>query len=190
MENNVEQSVDNNVERSVKSRLLEFIRSQHMTVRRFEVKCGFPNAFVSNMKRSIMPDRMKIISEAFPMLNVSWLITGLGDMLIPMRPAGKENVPSSVTTMESSLVSLSERAMGSMEQLVTYHNDVSRRYQEYLERVLEMQSQTFATLEAERGNVSKLLDQLELMQQQNAKVQQQNEKLIDMLRDIIDSKLA
>ena len=176
------------MENSVKARLLEFIESQNLSVRKFEVKCGFPNAYVSNMKRSIMPDRMKVITETFPMLNVSWLMTGVGDMLLSTQTADQQASEPSMAKLEGGLARLGEQAIGSMERLVSYHSDISRRYQEYLERVMEMQNQTFTALECERANVAKLLDQLERMQQQNERVQQQNEKLIDMLRDVIGSK--
>lgn len=69
------------MDKNVRDRLRTFIASQNMSVRRFEVLCGFPNSFVSNMKRTTSPARLEIISAKFPELNISWLMTGQGEML-------------------------------------------------------------------------------------------------------------
>lgn len=65
----------------VKERLRTFIASKDMSVRRFEILCGFPNSFVSNIKRTTSPARLEVIASKFPELNITWLMTGNGEML-------------------------------------------------------------------------------------------------------------
>lgn len=69
------------MDRLVKERLRTFIASKDMSVRRFEILCGFPNSFVSNIKRTTSPARLEVITSKFPELNITWLMTGKGEML-------------------------------------------------------------------------------------------------------------
>ena len=69
------------MDRMVKERLRTFIASKDMSVRRFEILCGFPNSFVSNIKRTTSPARLEVIASKFPELNITWLMTGNGEML-------------------------------------------------------------------------------------------------------------
>ena len=69
------------MDRLVKERLRTFIASKDMSIRRFEILCGFPNSFVSNIKRSTSPTRLEVIASKFPELNITWLMTGNGEML-------------------------------------------------------------------------------------------------------------
>ena len=66
---------------SVKERLIEFINSRKISVRKFERECGLSYGYVSNMRVSLQPDKLMSISERFPELNTGWLLTGEGEML-------------------------------------------------------------------------------------------------------------
>lgn len=66
---------------SVKERLKSFVSYKEMSVRRFCIKIGVSESFVSSMRVSISPDKLSIISEKFPDLNTAWLLTGEGEML-------------------------------------------------------------------------------------------------------------
>lgn len=66
---------------TIKQRLYEFIESQNLSVREFERLCGLSNAYVSNIRSSIQPDKLQKIALQFPVLNKGWLMTGEGVML-------------------------------------------------------------------------------------------------------------
>ncbi|MBP3533440.1 MAG: hypothetical protein J6J75_03965, partial [Alistipes sp.] len=68
------------MERNLKSRLIEFIASKGMSIRRFEIECGLPNAYVSNIRNNITSRRLEVITAKFPDLNLQWLMTGEGSM--------------------------------------------------------------------------------------------------------------
>lgn len=38
-------------------------------------------SYVNSIRTGIQPDKMKIIAEKYPELNLMWLLTGEGDML-------------------------------------------------------------------------------------------------------------
>lgn len=66
---------------TVKERLIEFIKSQKLSINQFEKDCGLSGGYVRNMRRSISPDKLGSIVTNFPELNPGWLMTGEGDML-------------------------------------------------------------------------------------------------------------
>ena len=73
----------------VRDRLEYYIAHKGLSVRRFEILIGASNGYVSNIKLNITPAKQKQIQSAFPDLNMSWLLTGEGDML---RHAPSQNI--------------------------------------------------------------------------------------------------
>lgn len=67
----------------VKNRLIEFIKSQGLTISGFENIVGLSNGSVSKTTDRIRPRTLESISNKFPNLNQTWLLTGEGDMLLP-----------------------------------------------------------------------------------------------------------
>lgn len=66
----------------LRDRLIQFIKSQHLTVSKFEQIVGLSNGAVSRTNEKIRQRTLTSISDKFPFLNIDWLITGEGDMLI------------------------------------------------------------------------------------------------------------
>lgn len=73
----------------VRDRLEYYIAHKGLSVRRFEILIGASNGYVSNIKLNITPAKQKQIQSAFPDLNMSWLLTGEGEML---RQASSQNI--------------------------------------------------------------------------------------------------
>ena len=68
---------------SVKERLKLFIEYRKINVRKFENSIGVSNSYVSNIFNTIGHDIRNRIIEKYPDLNMDWLLTGLGEMIIP-----------------------------------------------------------------------------------------------------------
>lgn len=66
---------------SVKANLETFITYMGLCNKRFEETCGLSNGFVSKVGETIRTDSIKLISKAFPDLNIDWLVHGRGDMI-------------------------------------------------------------------------------------------------------------
>jgi hypothetical protein len=66
---------------TVKDRVILFIDYKGISKNAFEKACGLSTRYVSNMRQSIQPDKVKNIALAFPELNTGWLLTGEGEML-------------------------------------------------------------------------------------------------------------
>jgi transcriptional regulator with XRE-family HTH domain len=61
-------------------RLKLFIKSKGLGQTKFEERVGFSRGYISKVKTSIGADKLSNIVEAFPDLNLDWLITGKGIM--------------------------------------------------------------------------------------------------------------
>lgn len=71
----------------VKSRLIEFIDYKGMSRRSFSLGIGASSSFVNSISKSIGTEYIDRIKEKFPELNISWLMTGDGQMLNGSAPA-------------------------------------------------------------------------------------------------------
>ena len=66
---------------SVQERLDIFIKSKGLGRYQFERRVGLPQSYVANVRQAPHPQKVKMISDAFPELNIEWLITGKGEMI-------------------------------------------------------------------------------------------------------------
>lgn len=65
----------------VKERLIEYIKTTRKNISEFEREIGVSSGYISNISKSIQPDKLEIISEKHPSLNIEWLLVGIGSML-------------------------------------------------------------------------------------------------------------
>jgi phage repressor protein C with HTH and peptisase S24 domain len=65
----------------VKERLKKFVKLQEMPVREFEETIGVSNGYVNSISKSIGIDKLTLIVEKYPKLNLEWLFTGEGEPL-------------------------------------------------------------------------------------------------------------
>ena len=80
---------------TVKERLNAFLRYKEVNNSEFGRAIGVSSAFVSSIRKSIQPDKIEKIKSTFPDLNVSWLLTGEGPMLVSDAKRGAGAVASS-----------------------------------------------------------------------------------------------
>lgn len=66
---------------SVKDRLIEFLKYEGLNKSEFGRRIGVSSAFITSMRKSIQPDKIRAIKKQFPNLNTNWLLTGEGEML-------------------------------------------------------------------------------------------------------------
>lgn len=69
------------MEMSVKERLKLFLREEGIKDTDFCRTIGVSTGFISGMRVSIQPDKLKSIAINFPRLDIGWLLTGEGSML-------------------------------------------------------------------------------------------------------------
>ena len=66
---------------TIKDRVLEFIKSEEISVKRFETRASLSNGAVSKMGDNTRRKILDKIVSAYPQLNMNWLLTGEGEML-------------------------------------------------------------------------------------------------------------
>ena len=69
------------METTIKQRLRYFLRVSNITHEEFGKNIGVSTAYVSSMRKGIQPDKLARIQQAYPDLNIEWLVTGRGNML-------------------------------------------------------------------------------------------------------------
>ena len=68
------------MEGSVKERLKHFLSENKIKGSDFCAKIGVSSGFISGMRESIQPDKLKSIAIHYPLLDIGWLMTGMGQM--------------------------------------------------------------------------------------------------------------
>ena len=63
------------------SRLRAYIEDRGMSVRQFEIACGFKNGWVGDLKSSVKLNSVSVIHRNFGDLNIEWWLTGDGEMI-------------------------------------------------------------------------------------------------------------
>ena len=69
------------MENTVKERLKLYLRINRITQEKFCNSVGVAPTYVSNIRKGIQPDKLTRIQQAYPDLNIEWLVTGRGEML-------------------------------------------------------------------------------------------------------------
>lgn len=82
----------------VKQRLKAYLTAKKVSQLSFCNALGVSSGYISNMRKSIAPDKISSIATNYPDLNIQWLLTGQGSML------NDEKLPHSPITAENSIV--------------------------------------------------------------------------------------
>lgn len=65
---------------NVKSRLKKFVESQKITISDFEKSINVSNGYVNSISKNIGIDKICMLLENYPNVNLEWLFTGKGEM--------------------------------------------------------------------------------------------------------------
>lgn len=69
------------MEETIKERLVAYLKFKGINKSEFGRIIGVSNAYISSIRKSIQPDKVEKIASSFPDLDVSWLVTGEGEMI-------------------------------------------------------------------------------------------------------------
>ena len=146
------------MENNLKSRLSEFIASKGMSIRRFELECGLPNAYVSNLRNNITSRRLDTITAKFPDLNLQWLMTGEGSM--SRSEAATDG--SDGDNAEKRLNEMNMQLLRMITEFIRQENKIAERYRESIDRLEEQNARLTELIEKlladrQNGNGSKTI---------------------------------
>lgn len=97
---------------SVQERLLKFIEHKGMNKLSFSKSIGRSVSYVTNIVESIGPSSRVVIEQTYPELNMEWLLTGRGEMLINNDSRTRENAEPIIISPQATvpLVPISAQA--------------------------------------------------------------------------------
>ena len=114
-----------------------------MSIRRFEIECGLPNAYVSNIRNNITSRRLEVITAKFPDLNLQWLMTGEGSM------SRNESSEGSGTDadIERRLSEMNMQLIRMMTEFVRQETKITERYRDCIDRLQEQNEKLSGMIE-------------------------------------------
>lgn len=88
-------------------RLSKYLKLKGIPPHAFEQKCGLANGYIGKQlkaKGSVGSDILEKVGEVYPDLNLVWLITGRGKILVKPRTGAKDNNDGSMEVKEAEAV--------------------------------------------------------------------------------------
>lgn len=118
---------------NVKSRLIEFLKFKSISQKAFAQSVGVSAGFVNAIRVSIQPKTLEKISNVYPNLNITWLLTGVGPMLLDVAPPAQVSSVNSAVAMHNTITN--ESAGG--ESSVSQELKMAQQKIEALEKLLD-----------------------------------------------------
>jgi len=133
----------------MKKRLVQFA-TEHLgiTVHRFEKGCGLSNSYCSN-PNAVGSYAQKKISAAHPNLNMDWVLTGVGSMIIGEEKANQAS-SSMVIESEGDYGKMNEELSALKKELELYKMLYEKEHNE-----VKAMSEQIGALKSELGNLKK-----------------------------------
>ena len=103
---------------TVKQRIVAFAKSQGISVREFERRCGFRYGYVNSIRQGVSPEKLEAIKTAYPDLSMEWLLCGSGEMTrqpegqlpeVRQLLAGIERLTETIASQQKTIAILSEQ---------------------------------------------------------------------------------
>lgn len=135
---------------TTKDRLLDFLSYKKIGQTKFEEICGLSRGLVNNIRGSISSKTMQKIENVFPELNLTWLLTGEGEMLKggTQGEAGGVTIPASVwNVIEKQAESLAARDR-QLEMLMKSRDEQINQLISTVRREIADLKKTYARTEA------------------------------------------
>lgn len=132
---------------TLKDRLTAYLKYKGVNNSEFGRIVGVSNAYISSIRKSIQPGKMSKISENFPDLNMSWLMTGEGEMLRPTIQQKIGNVKDSVLE-EVNVVKGDPNAYETLLRIVEANQKTTEGFLRSIEKFQEQTDRFLNLLEA------------------------------------------
>ncbi len=149
----------------MKDRLKQIIDYYNLNTRNFEIKISVSEGVISKFlanKNGIKADTLQKINAIFPNINLDWLITGRGNMLIDLHHEPKKN--EQTPDIEKAIADERERTiqvlqdtnanlLAEIQQLRNYVNITSNKYIQIVEQTLAAAQETNANVKIFQSQV-------------------------------------
>lgn len=108
----------------VKERIIEFINSKGMSIKRFEERCNLSNGYISSMRKGFGAEKLENVLNEFPELNREWLLFGEGEMIKDANVQKIHDPPYNELINENVIVPLYDiEAAANLAKIMTKENE-------------------------------------------------------------------
>ena len=125
------------MQNNVKSRLIEFLKFKSISQKAFAQSVGVSAGFVNAIRVSIQPKTLEKISNVYPDLNITWLLTGLGPMLLDVAPPAQVSSVNSAVAMHGNAINTITNESAGGESSVSQELKMAQQKIEALEKLLD-----------------------------------------------------
>ncbi len=117
---------------SVKQRLKTYLKVKGETQEGFGKKIGVTKGYVSAIAVSVPPEKLLEIAMHYPDLNIGWLLTGMGEMIIETKENENEvgEGAAEYKNRTNELIESIKQENDTLRGQITFLQDVIRRLQE------------------------------------------------------------
>lgn len=122
---------------NVKSRLIEFLKFKSISQKAFAQSVGVSAGFVNAIRVSIQPKTLEKISNVYPSLNITWLLTGVGPMLLDVAPPAQVSSVNSAVAMHGNAINPITNESAGGESSVSQELKMAQQKIEALEKLLD-----------------------------------------------------
>lgn len=124
------------MQNNVKSRLIEFLKFKSISQKAFAQSVGVSAGFVNAIRVSIQPKTLEKISNVYPDLNITWLLTGVGPMLLDVAPPAQVSSVNSAVAMHVNAINTITNESAGGESSVSQELKMAQQKIEALEKLL------------------------------------------------------
>lgn len=118
------------MESTVKQRLTTYLKEKKISHSEFGRTIGVSAAYVSSIRKSIDKDKLQLIREAYPDLNLDWLLYGEGEMLVSISQGNASNMQIGQNSYNSS------KALEMALDEIAEQRKLTTKSQEQIDRLL------------------------------------------------------
>lgn len=122
---------------NVKSRLIEFLKFKSISQKAFAQSVGVSAGFVNAIRVSIQPKTLEKISNVYPNLNITWLLTGVGPMLLDVAPPAQVSSVNSAVAMHGNAINTITNESVGGDSSVSQELKMAQQKIEALEKLLD-----------------------------------------------------
>lgn len=122
---------------NVKSRLIEFLKFKSISQKAFAQSVGVSAGFFNAIRVSIQPKTLEKISNVYPDLNITWLLTGVGPMLLDVAPPAQVSSVNSAVAMHGNAINTITNESAGGESSVSQELKMAQQKIEALEKLLD-----------------------------------------------------
>lgn len=173
---------------TVKDRLKHFIKTLGMSVNAFEKKWGTGQSYVNNISKGIGNEHLTNLCNLYPELNLNWLFTGKGSMLLPESENLSENKSNLAKQKEKTPRLITHQNIQKLltKQKEEFMSELSETFGKFTDTLNKQIETNNKQIEANNNLIERsftlMMEQMKLMHSMIGRVEEKTNRVIDMNR--------